>query len=108
MCRTEDHALAGRCHAHRLIGACDVEGVEGIVVVPRVVMEPDEVANACLDREHDRLTDGAVPPADVMLVLVVGVLGVMDEDVGAVGKVEARCPHGRWGTVGRRAPARDR
>src|SRR3954447_22840833 len=60
--------------------------------MPGIVVKADEVPYAGQSCERGRLADGAVAPADVVRVFVVGVLRVVDENIGAFGQIEAGGP----------------
>ena len=81
------------------------EAVEELVGVQRVVVEEQQPAGLDPAGEGERVGDRRVPPADVVGVLLVGVLAVVDQQVGVAGEVEARDPL-RLELVERRAERR--
>src|SRR5260370_28173600 len=81
----EDVGAAGR---GRQVARLREDLVEVVVGVRRAVVEQHEGAGAGLACHPDRVVDGAVPKVPLDLVLGHGVLGVVDDDVGAVAELE--------------------
>ena len=75
------HEFKGRI---KLSQAFFNELVERRVVVSRIVVECDEPLHTRGRGEFESVTDGAVPPPDVHLILGIAVLGVMDEQANAI------------------------
>ena len=69
-----------------------VEIVQEVVGVQRVVVEEQEPLGADAVGERQRVVDPGVAPADVLGVLLVGVLAVVDQEVGVASQVVARDP----------------
>jgi hypothetical protein len=69
-----------------------VETIKCIVAVGRVVVERNQATDFGGYCEVDALGNGAMSPADVAGVLLGGELGVVNENVGAQGQVDARDP----------------
>ena len=60
------------------------ETVEDLVGVVRIVVEQRQATGARLGRHVDGVADGGVAPVGLGLELLLGVLGVVDEQIGAV------------------------
>src|SRR5512134_1870411 len=58
----------------------------------RIMMERHHTPDPCCGREPQCIVHGGVPPPDAVLVLLLRILGVMDEHVGTLGKLEPRHP----------------
>jgi len=71
-----------------------VEGVETLVVVTRVVMERDQSSRAGHANELGEIRHRSVTPTDTLGVLVVLVLGIVDQDVRSFGEGVTRRPLG--------------
>src|SRR4051794_29767321 len=69
------------------------QGVELVVAVGRVVMEQRKAAGARFLGHEYRVVDGAVAPVRLLVPLVVGVLGVVDQEVDPVCQLEHRLGH---------------
>src|SRR4029434_7630410 len=88
----ELHPLAGGEHVERLTPAADVGArhrlhlLHHVVVVGRVVVEQHEALHAGGERDVDGVLDAAVAPADLVAVLVAGVLRVVDHEICAAQK----------------------
>ena len=70
------------------------QALERVVVVGRVVMEQNHLLRADPRRELERVAVRAVPPADAAGILLIGELGVVDQQIGARRKLVARGPFG--------------
>jgi hypothetical protein len=57
-------------------------------------MERDQLPRTNTSRKFESLPIGAVTPADATLVLVVGILGIMDQEIAASREVISRDPLG--------------
>ena len=68
------------------------ELVQELVGVQRVMVEHHQPLGPGPVREGERVGHPRVPPAHVLGVFVVGVLAIVDQQVGAAGQVEARDP----------------
>ena len=68
--------------------------VHGVVVVGRVVVEQRQGLDARLLGHLDRVVDRAVTPVGLLLELVGGVLGVVDQQIGLLAQLEHRVGHG--------------
>ena len=66
------------------------QGVDRVVVVRRVVVEHGQPLGPRLLRHEHRVVDRAVAPVVLLGELVGGVLGVVDDEVGAVAQLEHR------------------
>lgn len=66
-----------------------LQAVEQSVVVQRVVMKKQQALDLGPAREGQRIGQARVPPTDVGLVLLVRVLGVMNEHGRPAGEFEA-------------------
>ena len=83
------HPLAGGEDVERLAPAADVGArhrlhlVHHGVVVGRIVMKQHEALHAGGQGDVDGVLDAAVPPADLVAVLVARVLRVVDHEIGA-------------------------
>ncbi|MEE9229715.1 MAG: hypothetical protein V3U86_03320 [Acidobacteriota bacterium] len=64
-------------------------------------MERDKQVRTRSGRELQRMTDRAVPPTDVLLILDITVLSIVDEQIHAGRKVEPRNPVGVLGKLAR-------
>jgi hypothetical protein len=89
----DGHAFAGGIHfqrgsmfPHQGTGAA-YKAVNLPVVVLGVVVEKDELPDAGLQREHDRILHATMSPAGVLRVFGVVVLGIENQDVGIANKV---------------------
>ena len=69
-----------------------VDRVEHCVRVKRVVVEEQGPPGADPVGERERVLERRVAPADVGRVLLVGVLAVVDQEIGVAGKVVAGDP----------------
>ena len=71
------------------------DGVERGVVMPGIVMKENELFDACGRGDTCCLQPGAVAPAYARGVLLRGVLGIVDQNIGARGCVEEPLIGGR-------------
>jgi len=69
-----------------------VDLVEPVVVVAGIMMEWDQMPGPDGFGQPYRLLDRAVSPADVRGILVIGVLGIMNEQIRFGHEAIARCP----------------
>src|SRR5712691_1479720 len=58
----------------------------------RVVMKKHELAHAGIERKGNGSAEGAVAPADVSLIFFVGVLGIEDQNIRSVKKLDEAGP----------------
>src|SRR6185503_11987509 len=70
-------------------GGLPRERVEEVVAVERVVVEEQKPLGASPPPEHKRVRERGVTPAEVLGVLVVGVLGIMDQQSRVASEGEA-------------------
>lgn len=98
----DDGSAMAEVHPHPLEGHRDVVEAPGFGEMPgpakqpvdlavgvgRVVVEQEEPPDPALGRHPDGIGDGRVAPVGLLHELLVGVLGIVDQDVGTVAELE--------------------